>query len=294
MKPKLSKIIYLLQQIAPEYLDKFYKIIDLRLENDTIALSKLSEQLCNNLKNKIISLTTSQLEEIRKLTFIIEYIQFISKVDNTVKHNNIIEKNPINPDNTSDSSTCYDLSTDYNFSKKKPIGFIFENTSYDNIKNWRHLLYTTCQILLKKDSNLFNSLPYNSDLIGKKNGTYFSFYKNKATLPQKKAIIKPYKIPSSKVYIETNLNTQSLVNLIRKLLSIYNIPLFEYTIIISNNNSNDELNSPNSSLKTDLNNSPISKNNCIYYKNNHCIKFNTSYCYSSKTNCQYYTKKYKN
>lgn len=270
----IKNLIKELKLISPDNVEIIYEIINHILNNDYIDfdLSYTLKIIYDNLDKKIpIFLKNEQYDLISKLMSIrqtvdilktqlniiynlntnkniTENINSISEITNTSNHsyiepldNNIdicsINNMPLN--NTIIAQIiAYNLSNDIDFTKKNTQGFIFQNELYRNITTWKNILIETCKLLFQKDPNLFNSLPYNEDLQGKQHTTYFSTSRTKATINNRRSIRRPYKIPTSNVYVETNLSANNIVSLIKKLLLLYNVPLSNYKILILENTSN--------------------------------------------------------
>lgn len=265
---KINDFIDTLSNISPNDLNTFYEIFDSFINNNInlLDLNNKIYQICNNLNNKLTPLgNNKQYSKIKNLTTAIEYLDKIHNKISKFNTNNTPETTKtLNQSNIESSNNtiiaqiiAYNLSNDIDFTKKNPQGFIFQNELYRNITTWKNILIETCKLLFQKDPNLFNSLPYNKNLQGKQNTTYFSTSRTKATINNRRPIRKPYKIPTSNVYVETNLSANNIVSLIKKLLLLYNVPLSNYKILILENTSN------LSKKNVDNENKAISQNNSL-------------------------------
>lgn len=100
-----------------------------------------------------------------------------------------------------------------NFTHKKICSFLLENIRY-NVGTWQSALIKLCEVLINKDIQKFNSF-VNSDLFCGNKRNYFS-YSGKEQYYKR--------INDTNIYVWTNLNTNTICKIMRKLLREYNIP----------------------------------------------------------------------
>lgn len=102
-----------------------------------------------------------------------------------------------------------------NFTFKKACGFMFEEIRYD-VKNWKDLLAQLCEILIKKDQNIFDDYANSIQARGHK-VAYFSKSNNGNDYY--------YKIKNSQWYVWTNRSVNAICSTIRSLLAAYSISI---------------------------------------------------------------------
>lgn len=327
----IKNLIEDLKLISSNNIDIIYDIINHILNNNYINydFQAALKIIYNNLDDKLsISLKNRQYDLVLKLTSIRQSIDTLETQLNLICNSNTNKNITQNINSTSEITTSsdhaniesldnnidicsindmplnntiiaqiitYDLSNDIDFTKKNPKGFIFKNKLYQNITTWKNILIETCKALFKENPILFNDLPYNEDLQGKQNTTYFSTLRTKSTINNRNPIRKPYKIPTSNVYVETNLSANNITSIIKKLLLLYTVSLSDYKILllekipfsIKANTSTSEISKMASSKET------RNKYMCIHYDadTNFCKITKNINCYSAKLNCSNYQQK---
>lgn len=327
----IKNLIEDLTLISSNNIDIIYDIINHILNNNYINydFQAALKIIYNNLDDKLsISLKNRQYDLVLKLTSIRQSIDTLETQLNLICNSNTNKNITQNINSTSEITTSsdhaniesldnnidicsindmplnntiiaqiitYDLSNDIDFTKKNPKGFIFKNKLYQNITTWKNILIETCKALFKENPILFNDLPYNEDLQGKQNTTYFSTLRTKSTINNRNPIRKPYKIPTSNVYVETNLSANNITSIIKKLLLLYTVSLSDYKILllekipfsIKANTSTSEISKMASSKET------RNKYMCIHYDadTNFCKITKNFNCYSAKLNCSNYQQK---
>lgn len=107
-----------------------------------------------------------------------------------------------------------------NFTHKRPYGFKINNENIIKVKTWQEMLIKTCEYLLIIDENKFVSFENKKIMNGKKN-KYFSINPDNMRKPKKVA---------NKIYVEINLSSNGIRNLIMKLLKEYNINISQYRV----------------------------------------------------------------
>lgn len=101
---------------------------------------------------------------------------------------------------------------DEDFTNKRPIGFTLEGRKYQ-VRNWNRLLVMICEILSKKNPNLFQSFPDDETMQGRSR-KYFSH------TPMKYAC---KKVSGTDIYVLTNNNGNGNCSIIIKMLEKYDI-----------------------------------------------------------------------
>lgn len=112
----------------------------------------------------------------------------------------------------------YNLDAD--FSKKKPVSFLFEGKKYD-VRNWNRLLVMVCEILNRKDPMLFQSLPEDESLKGRSR-KYFI----------REASKYHQKVGGTGIWVLTNNDGSSNCRTIMKMFEKYNIPITSMEIFL--------------------------------------------------------------
>lgn len=100
-----------------------------------------------------------------------------------------------------------------NFTHIRPYGFKIGDENLIEVKTWQEMFLKTCEILFKKDENKFMQFENEKCMNGKK-VKYFSL--------ESSYIRKPVKI-LDKIYVETNLSSNSIRDIIIKMLKEYKI-----------------------------------------------------------------------
>lgn len=116
---------------------------------------------------------------------------------------------------------AYNLYTD--FTHKKPAAFSLEGIKYP-ARKWQYVFIQTCEILVKKNSSIFESFVNDASMQGRTRA-YFSKINSE--------VRKPKKIAGTSVYVETNLSANNIRNIIVNMLEKYNIPKNQYQIYLS-------------------------------------------------------------
>lgn len=107
-----------------------------------------------------------------------------------------------------------------NFTHIRPFGFKFNDGDLIKCNTWQEVLIKTSEILFNKDKIKFLSFPNNKHMNGKKN-KYFSLKGDDMRRPA---------LMLKSIYIETNMSSNSIRNLIIKMLKVYNIKINSYKV----------------------------------------------------------------
>ena len=107
-----------------------------------------------------------------------------------------------------------------NFTHIRPFGFRIDGTELIEVKTWQEVFLKTCELLLYKDEKKFVQFENKPNMNGKKN-KYFSV--------SVKGMRKPEMI-SNKIYVETNMSSNSIRNIIVKMLREYDIKVNDFKL----------------------------------------------------------------
>lgn len=119
-----------------------------------------------------------------------------------------------------DSNIPYGLYED--FTHKCPAAFSISGTKIE-ARQWKDVLLLTCEVLAKKDAQRFIGFVSDPAMQGKK-VNYFS--KN----PDK--MRKPVLIENTGVYVETNMSSNQIRNVIAKILRKFDFKVTDYNIFL--------------------------------------------------------------
>lgn len=122
--------------------------------------------------------------------------------------------------NPMDSNIPHTLDED--FMNKRPFAFEIEGTRIE-VKTWNEMVTKTCEILFKKDPQLFLGLVDDSKFHGTK-WTYFSW--------SPKDMSQPKKVNGTEIYVETKMNANKAINLIKRMIQRFNISAKDYKIYL--------------------------------------------------------------
>lgn len=109
-----------------------------------------------------------------------------------------------------------------NFTHKRPQGFKLNDNYIVEVKTWQDMLIKTCEYLIALDEKKFMGFENKKSMNGKRN-KYFS--------TNSKEIRKSKKV-ADKIYIEVNQSSNSIRNLIMKLLKEYNFSINEFKVYL--------------------------------------------------------------
>lgn len=107
-----------------------------------------------------------------------------------------------------------------NFTHIRPFGFKIDGKELIEVKTWQEVFLKTCELLLYKDEKIFLQFENKPNMNGKKN-KYFSV--------SVKGMRKPEMI-SNKIYVETNMSSNSIRNIIVKMLREYDIKVNDFKL----------------------------------------------------------------
>lgn len=107
-----------------------------------------------------------------------------------------------------------------NFTHIRPFGFKINENQLIEAATWQEMLIKTCELLIAVDKEKFLSFENNTSMNGKKN-KYFS---RTETILRKPGAI------SNQIFIELNQSSNSIRNLIMKLLKEYNYKVADYKV----------------------------------------------------------------
>lgn len=107
-----------------------------------------------------------------------------------------------------------------NFTHIRPFGFKINENQLVEAATWQEMLIKTCELLIAVDKDKFLSFENNQSMNGKKN-KYFS---------QNESILRKPGGISDQIYIELNQSSNSIRNLIMKLLKEYDYKVADYKV----------------------------------------------------------------
>ena len=119
-----------------------------------------------------------------------------------------------------DSNIPYNLYDDYTY--KRPAAFELLGEKY-YVKDWKEVFVKTCEILAKKDNNLFSTFVMDKGMQGRKM-KYFCMDKSE--------IRSPREIAKTGIYVMTNMSANQIRNIIGKMLMKYEIKIADYKIYL--------------------------------------------------------------
>ncbi|WP_283736565.1 hypothetical protein [Clostridium perfringens] len=189
--------------------------------NDTIG--KLGEYSAKSFQDREFAKVLKYTEKSQELDGIADKIKgVVEDLDEIISLNEDEERNELEDEQRS-SVNYEDYLVDRNIAHslyenltyKRPCRFEIEGNSFD-IRDWKEMLTKLCNYVSKKDPTIINKFPDDPKMNGKK-VIYFSRVK----LPNMKAERKL----DSGIYIETNLSSNGIRNLIIKILGKYNMKI---------------------------------------------------------------------
>jgi len=124
------------------------------------------------------------------------------------------------------TENLYSLSDDHSFTGEKIESYIFQEKE-TKVKSWRELYQSICLSLYEVDSNKFKSFLEDDE---------FQMKKRKMISPNKSDLASPLKI-SDTIYLESNLNTDTVLNMVRLVLRKFEIDDDEVSIYLRENNT---------------------------------------------------------
>lgn len=119
-----------------------------------------------------------------------------------------------------DSNIPYGLYED--FTHKCPAAFSISGAKVE-ARQWKDVLLLTCEVLAKKDTQRFVSFVSDPAMQGKK-VNYFSKSPDKMR--------KPVKLEKIDIYIETNMSSNQIRNVIAKILRKFDLKVTDYNIFL--------------------------------------------------------------
>lgn len=110
-----------------------------------------------------------------------------------------------------DEMVEYDLFSE--FTHKKPAALLFEERKY-NVSSWKSVLILICEILYKKDKELFTSFIWDKSMQGRKKPKFSQ---------DRNSLRKAVQILNSGIYAEINLSANDIRKQVLKMLEKYDI-----------------------------------------------------------------------
>lgn len=163
----------------------------------------------------------------RQLMNIENYLRGL--VDNTVvinekTNNNAVEKTTVTKPKTDydackvDDTKSYSLDAD--FSKKRPVAFIFEGKRYD-VQSWKRFMVMVCELLNEKNPKIFQTFPEDESMQGRTR----KYFIRKPSQYHKK-------IARTGIWVLTNNDGSANCRIIIKMFEKYDIPITSMEIYI--------------------------------------------------------------
>lgn len=189
------------------------------------------ESTMENINHEItLAYSQRKFSEIRNFTEIAEDINVIEgKIEEVVEYlavennDDIDREENILPDY---SAYLVDTNVEYtlyeNFTHKRPFGFRINDEPVIEVRTWKEMLLKTCELLIAVDEDKFLKFEKDPIMNGKKR-KYFS--KNKGDLRKPKLV-------GNKIYVETNISSNGIRNLLLKLLKKYGYKTNEFKVYL--------------------------------------------------------------
>lgn len=227
----MDKLIEFLQKEVPSNADDLNNSINTTLEiieRTRAAVTGRMNKLAQNGKHKE---AREFLDADEQLNNIENYLRgFINNTSNANIHQEKIEANNTNIESTitkqkPDYESCKvddtkPYSLDADFSKKRPVAFVFEGKRYD-VQSWKRFLIMVCELLNNKDSKLFQSFPEDKSMQGR---TRKYFIRNSSQYHKK--------VAGTGIWVLTNNDGSANCRTIIKMFEKYDIPITSMEIYI--------------------------------------------------------------
>lgn len=207
---------------------------------DAIDISESLELLLETLDNTINSIknknenafSNREFENINKFTELAKKINYFERNIEDIMNHLEIDSNEdntnINEENLKIDYSKYTVETDVehslyeDFTHKRPFGFRINKNQIIEVNTWQEMLLKTCELLMAIDEEKFLGFEFDVSMNGKTR-KYFS---------RNSDLIKFPKSVGGKIFVETNLNSNGVRNLIIKLLKKYEFKINEYKIYL--------------------------------------------------------------
>lgn len=155
----------------------------------------------------------------KKLDQLIELLEVDGTVDNFDEE---VEKTTFPDYSAYLVDTNVEHSLYENFTHKRPFAFRINNQKVIEVKTWQEMLIKTCELLIPVNTEKFMSFEDKTTMNGKKR-KYFS--------KQKSGMRNP-KLVSNTIYVETNISSNGIRNLLLKLLKEYGFKSTDYKVYL--------------------------------------------------------------
>ena len=220
---KISEIIKFLRENLPEELNEISSSLELLQEILNKTSNKINCQISELAKENKHEKAKEYLNKSKELSGFIKIIeQIIEEIAAASKEEVKKEDIPNYEDYYVDKTKPHYL--DENYTHKRPYSFILEGKGV-KVNTWVQMLIETCEILIKKDKNLFRNFIDSDDFKGRSRA-YFSYSSNNMNKPQ------ILKLDGKDLYIETNLSANDIINIIQKMIERYKINIKAYEIYL--------------------------------------------------------------
>ena len=176
----------------------------------------LAKQHMNLAEN--IAIYEKQLENMKSLLEPEQEVAIIPEEDDEQTEQKVI---PNYNEYLVDMEMPHTLYEDY--THKRPYAFVLNEKQKVEVKTWQEMLLKTCEILASVDREKFASFQSDIKMNGKK-VRYFSADSSK--------IRKPVTVQGTDIYIETNMSSNGIRNLIVKMLQQYGMKISDFKLFL--------------------------------------------------------------
>lgn len=233
-KESIDELITLLKENFPKNaieINECLMLLNESLDSASKDIRKKIDSLYDDHKyDEALSLISYAKQFYDLQTFIGNYSNMLELDDTNIEKDTINEeeqeqkieekKIPNYSDYLVDTNVAYTLYED--FTHKCPAAFSIQGQKTDATQ-WKDVLLLTCEYLARNDSDIFQKFVDDPKMQGKKIN-YFS-----KTISNMR---KPVKIDTMNIFVETNMSSNQIRNVIIKMLKQYGISLTEYKVYL--------------------------------------------------------------
>lgn len=223
---ELHEILKLIKEEFPDKSIDISESLGLLMDSIDDIMNRINKKIGQSYSNRDFS-TVEKYTTLGKAIYFYE-----NKIDEIINFTRI-EEGVITDDYTEESSgrilpnyedyivdnkvehTLYE-----NFTHIRPFGFRINSSDLIETKTWQEMLIKTCEMFINIDLEKFLDFENNKTMNGKKN-KYFSINQNELRKPEKVA---------DKIFIETNMSSNSIRYLILKILKEYGVKVNNYKV----------------------------------------------------------------
>ncbi len=213
---EIKECLMLLSESIDSAMSDIQKASDIAFKDRNFDKYDSAGQIARNVNQVQITvdkyISDLELEDLKEESEVITRQEEEQQIEN--------RKLPSYGDYIVDSNIPYGLYED--FTHKCPAAFSISGTKIE-ARQWKDVLLLTCEVLAKKDTQRVVGFVSDPTMQGKK-VNYFS--KN----PDK--MRKPVKLENIDVYIETNMSSNQIRNVIIKILRKFDLKITDYNIFL--------------------------------------------------------------